>query len=173
MNHSSRILLNLSFSTFAAHCRTPPTSFRPFLGLNYRQKMAESLQLQVGEIRPRDSEKEEIEQSVPSGKKPRLAAVDAESSQDLSPMSHSRNKGQMGGSKRTKKRRQIKRTLPEPYSNEDVLWRDIVSLLGKDVVDKALEDGSELDSPFQFHEEVEVQVSSLCSSGTCVSIPFP
>ena len=55
---------------------------------------------------------------------------------------------------------------PEPYSTEDVLWRDVVTVLGQDVVDTAINEGTEWDSPFEFREEVELMVHSLSSNGT-------
>jgi tRNA (uracil-5-)-methyltransferase len=80
-------------------------------------------------------------------------------------------KAQKNESKRAKKRRQRETGLPEPGSAEDVLWRDIVAVVGQDVVDKVSEDGTDLDSPFEYHQEVELQISSLCSSGeSCLGI---
>lgn len=84
-----------------------------------------------------------------------------------------------GPSKKVSKsaKRKQKRVLPEPYSSEDVLWRDIVALLGDDAVEHALQHGTEWDSPFEFREEVEVEVSTLSSNGAdkdipCLSIDF-
>jgi tRNA (uracil-5-)-methyltransferase len=68
-------------------------------------------------------------------------------------------------------KRKQKRVLPEPYSSEDVLWHDIVALLGDDTVGHALQHGTEWDSPFDFREEVEVEVSALSSNGTDTNIP--
>ena len=67
--------------------------------------------------------------------------------------------------KRAQKRQDKKKNLPEPCSPEDVLWRDIIALLGRDMVDKALEDKSDLSSPFSYHQELELEVSSLLPSG--------
>jgi tRNA (uracil-5-)-methyltransferase len=55
--------------------------------------------------------------------------------------------------------------LPEPYSTEDVLWRDVASVLGQDVVDEAVDEGTEWESPFGSKEEVELMVHSLSSNG--------
>lgn len=78
-----------------------------------------------------------------------------------------------GPSKKVSKsaKRKQKRILPEPYSSEDVLWRDIVALLGDDTVDHALQQGTEWDSPFDFREEVEVEVSTLSSNGADKDVP--
>ncbi|KAJ3988749.1 S-adenosyl-L-methionine-dependent methyltransferase [Lentinula detonsa] len=55
--------------------------------------------------------------------------------------------------------------VPEACSPEDVRWKDIVSLLGQDVVNKAVEDGIEFDSPFPFKSEVELEVKTISSNG--------
>ncbi|KAG2753493.1 S-adenosyl-L-methionine-dependent methyltransferase [Suillus brevipes Sb2] len=76
-----------------------------------------------------------------------------------------------GPSKKVSKsaKRKQKRVLPDPYSSEDVLWRDIVALLGDDTVAHALQHGTEWDSPFEFREEVEVEVSTLSSNGDAMA----
>lgn len=76
-----------------------------------------------------------------------------------------------GPSKKASKsaKRKQKRVLPEPYSSEDVLWRDIIALLGEDTVGQALQHGTEWDSPFDFREEVEVEVSTLSSNGDALA----
>jgi len=73
--------------------------------------------------------------------------------------------------KRTQKRRDKVKNLPEPCSPEDVLWHDVVALLGQDVVDKALEEKSDFNSPFAYHQEVELEVSSLLPSGMLAELP--
>ncbi|KAJ4490224.1 tRNA methyltransferase [Lentinula aciculospora] len=55
--------------------------------------------------------------------------------------------------------------IPEACSPEDVRWKDIVNLLGQEVVDNAIENGSEFDSPFLFKSEVELEVKSVSSNG--------
>ena len=74
---------------------------------------------------------------------------------------------QLQGKKRGGKRdkRKIKHKLPEPYSPEDVVHRDVISLLGQDVVDRLIEEGKDWTSPFQMREEVELTVSSISSHG--------
>ncbi|KAG6836070.1 hypothetical protein H0H93_011787, partial [Arthromyces matolae] len=92
------------------------------------------------------------ELELPLGKKPRLAGKGGHKKQ----------------SKRAKKRHD-KTALPEHCSAEDVLWRDVISVLGKDVVDKSLEDGTEFDSPFEFRQEVELEVVAVCSNGEAIA----
>ncbi|KAH9075529.1 S-adenosyl-L-methionine-dependent methyltransferase [Lactarius deliciosus] len=64
--------------------------------------------------------------------------------------------------KRSKKK---KKTPVESGSSEDVISREVVALLGKEVVAKVEADGVEWESPFGFREEVELTVSSISSSG--------
>ena len=63
------------------------------------------------------------------------------------------------------KNKKQKHTLPEPYSNDDVLWRDVVELLGSDIIDTATGAGKDWESPFSFKEEVELFVTSITSTG--------
>ncbi|KAI0344007.1 S-adenosyl-L-methionine-dependent methyltransferase [Trametopsis cervina] len=74
--------------------------------------------------------------------------------------------------KQGKKRgaRKPKNKLPEPYSNEDVVHRDVVALLGEDVVNSIMAEGKDWTSPFQMREEVQLTVSALSSNGESLSI---
>jgi len=74
-------------------------------------------------------------------------------------------------SKKSKKKKQ-KHVLPEPYSPGDVLWRDIVALLGNDTIEHAQQHGTEWESPFGHLDEVEVEVSQLSSNGAHKDIPL-
>ena len=94
------------------------------------------------------------------GKKPRLATSEDSASVTLAPTFA------RGGIKGTrKKQKKQKQQLPEPCSAEDVLWRDVISVLGQSEVDLAVEEGSEWDAPFESKTEVELEVSALSSSG--------
>ena len=64
--------------------------------------------------------------------------------------------------RRSKKKKQ---TPVESGCSEDVISRDVISLLGKELVEKAEADGIEWESPFGFREEVDLIVSSISSSG--------
>jgi tRNA (uracil-5-)-methyltransferase len=99
----------------------------------------------TGEVRARP----ESELILPLGKKPRLDG----------------RKSQKNGSKRSKMRRQKESGIPEPCSADDVLWRDVIAAVGQDVVDKAAGDETDFDSPFEYHQEVELEIAYLCSSG--------
>ncbi|KAJ6550713.1 tRNA methyltransferase [Mycena sp. CBHHK59/15] len=71
-------------------------------------------------------------------------------------------------SKRQKKRHQHN-SLPEPCSSEDVLWHEINDVLGEDCVKSALADGTDMQSPFAYHQELEMQVVALCSTGSALA----
>uniref|UniRef100_A0A0W0FSW6 Putative tRNA methyltransferase n=2 Tax=Moniliophthora roreri TaxID=221103 RepID=A0A0W0FSW6_MONRR len=67
--------------------------------------------------------------------------------------------------KNAKKLKKQRQTLPENCSPEDVQWKDIVSLLGENVINGAIEEGSEFQSPFAYHEVLELEVKMICSNG--------
>ncbi|KAF9441678.1 S-adenosyl-L-methionine-dependent methyltransferase [Macrolepiota fuliginosa MF-IS2] len=100
------------------------------------------------------------EVEVPAGKKARL---------DVGMASAAKTKKEPKNSKRKSKHK--KADLPEPCSPDDVLWHEIKSVLGADVVGKVIEGGVEYDSPFTFHQEVEVLVKSLSPGGDAVAVP--
>jgi len=75
----------------------------------------------------------------------------------------------VGQPQKKQARKQKRKPLPEPCSPEDVLWHDVVALLGSQTVDHKIAQGTEWDSPFSFREEVEVEVSKLSSNGTLPS----
>ena len=64
-----------------------------------------------------------------------------------------------------KRSKRKKHTPPDFGSSEDVISREVVELLGDEVVARAEADGVEWESPFGFREEVELTVSSISSSG--------
>ncbi|KAK7040752.1 tRNA(m5U54)methyltransferase [Paramarasmius palmivorus] len=67
--------------------------------------------------------------------------------------------------KNAKKLKKQRQSLPENCSPEDVQWKDIVNLLGEEVVNGAIEEGTEFQSPFSYHEVVELEVKAICSNG--------
>ncbi|EEB91592.1 hypothetical protein MPER_10025, partial [Moniliophthora perniciosa FA553] len=67
--------------------------------------------------------------------------------------------------KNAKKLKKQRQSLPENCSPEDVQWKDIVNLLGVNVVDSAIEEGTEFQSPFAYHEVLELEVKAICSNG--------
>lgn len=107
--------------------------------------------------------------SSPIGKKPRL-----ETPLDTAAPSHITEKSIASTAPKKSARKEIRKAkrkglhvLPEPFSTEDVLWRDVTSVLGQAIVDRAVDDGTEWESPFAFKEEVELTVHSLSSNGAC------
>lgn len=75
--------------------------------------------------------------------------------------------GKKQGGKKSKKKQKHK--LPQPYSSDDVVHRDVIALLGQDAVDKVIEAGKDWDSPFKTGQEVELTVSTMSSNGECVA----
>ncbi|KAK7057872.1 S-adenosyl-L-methionine-dependent methyltransferase [Favolaschia claudopus] len=124
----------------------------PFLGISHlRSRMAESPA--AGDVRPPSPPSE-----PPAAKKPRLQDNKAGPS---SARGHSQSKSQ--------KRRAQYNSLPEPCSADDVLWREINEVLGKEYVEGALKDGTDRQSPFEYHQELQLQVVALCSTGSALA----
>ena len=140
MHHKLRILASFSYTFIARyHIRA---SRQPFIRAGFL-KMTDSPK--TGEVHALP----ENEVLLPLGKKPRLNG----------------RKSQKNESKRAKIRRQKESGVPEPCSADDVLWRDIIAVIGQDALDKAAEDETDFDSPFEYHQEVELEIVSLCSNG--------
>lgn len=79
---------------------------------------------------------------------------------------------------RERKKAAKRRALPEPFSTPWVVSQEVEKLLGKDIVDQAVADGTEYDSPFPNTKEqasriLDVTVSHLSSTGMYVSSPLP
>ena len=70
-----------------------------------------------------------------------------------------------GGTKKQAKKKKKIQALPEPCSPEDVLAKDVTLLLGQEAVDKAVEEGTEWESPFGMREEVELEITMMASNG--------
>lgn len=81
--------------------------------------------------------------------------------------------GEKQSKKKASRKKKQKHLPPEPYSHDDVLWRDVRDLLGLEVADGIIEEGKEWESPFQCGEEFEVEVSAISSTGTYLRIYFP
>ena len=135
-----RILASPSYTFIARYHNKAPR--KPFIHAGFL-KMADLPK--TGEVRALP----ESESLLPLGKKPRLNG----------------RKSQQNGSKRARIRRQKGSGVPEPYSADDVLWRDIIAVVGQGVVNKAAENETDFDSSFEYHQEVELEIISLCSSG--------
>lgn len=131
------------------------------LGLAYRSIMSDPLH--AGQTRSQP----DSESPFPIGKKPRLEmsydTIDSVGKKLAA--NTSLKKSAKKEARKAKKKGQ--HVLPEPYSTDDVLWRDVISVLGQNIVDNIIEEGTEWNSPFEFREEVEVEVHSLSSNGVC------
>ena len=106
------------------------------------------------------------------GKKPRLD-IEAECSEEpvasTSTAKQKPPKAEKQPKQRASKKEKKKHLPPELYSHDDVLWRDVRDLLGGGVADGIIENGKEWESPFQYGEELEVEVSTISSTGTFLS----
>ena len=107
------------------------------------------------------------------GKKPKLD-IEAEHSEEQAVASTSTAKPRPANAEKQSKQKALKKKKkkqlpPEPYSHDDVLWRDVRDLLGAGVADGIIEDGKEWESPFQYGEELEVEVSTISSTGAFLS----
>ncbi|KIK95989.1 hypothetical protein PAXRUDRAFT_139490 [Paxillus rubicundulus Ve08.2h10] len=69
-----------------------------------------------------------------------------------------------------KAKKKPKHKLPDPYSSDDVLWRDVVSLLGEQDVARMTAEGTQWDAPLGFRDELEVVVSRLSSNGDALAL---
>ncbi|KAH7884083.1 tRNA methyltransferase [Phlebopus sp. FC_14] len=114
------------------------------------------------------------EDSVPAEKRPRIDAGYTHPSATYIENASNAQGAQRQSKKRVKKEKKKRHELPDPYSSEDVLWRDVVALLGEETAERSISEGTEWDAPFGFREEVEVVVSSLSSNGDALALgPAP
>ncbi|KAI0665351.1 S-adenosyl-L-methionine-dependent methyltransferase [Trametes maxima] len=61
--------------------------------------------------------------------------------------------------------------VPEPYSHDDILTREVVALLGQDAVDAATAASLNWDAPFERFQHLELTVASILpSTGKSLSI---
>lgn len=105
------------------------------------------MELQSGYIRPR---------------------IESESENQLPPQKKQRLQSKPEKRKISKKARE----LPDKYSPEGILWNDIVSLLGQDQVDEAINTENDFDSPYEVEDVFKVEIVSLCSSGEAIGLAF-
>lgn len=109
------------------------------------------------------------EDTAPAEKRPRVDVSEANLTPASTRATSSIGQGQKKQHARKKKKRK-KHAIPKPCSTEDVLWHDVVSLLGSETVDQKIAQGVEWESPFDFREELEVTVSALSSNGDALAI---
>ncbi|OCH94190.1 hypothetical protein OBBRIDRAFT_180517 [Obba rivulosa] len=126
------------------------------------------------------SQNAQVEEASRSEKRPRLASSNASPSEladaavvptplasELEDQSELQPAVKAAAPQKPAKRykNKIKHSLPEPYTAEYVVAREVSELLGQETVDKAVRSGTEWDSPFQFKEEVTLTVSRISSTG--------
>lgn len=63
------------------------------------------------------------------------------------------------------RKRRRKLEYIEPCSHDHVYWHEVADLLGKDAVKHAIDEETDLDSPFTLREEVELEILRLSSNG--------
>lgn len=108
----------------------------------------------------------EPEGSVDAGKRARskspcdVVPVDTNLKTDITPHKYPSKQAAKAAKKFRKKIENV-----DPGTHDDVFWREVRSLLGDEVVKAAIEDGTDLDSPFKFHDEVELTISRMSSNG--------
>ncbi|KAH6901028.1 tRNA methyltransferase [Coprinopsis sp. MPI-PUGE-AT-0042] len=123
----------------------------------------------IGQVRGLpDSEKE-----LPDPKRQRTEGSETLPSPQVIDVSELENPKKLTAAEKLKRKKDNKKELsklPELCSAEDVLWKDITTVLGQENVDAALAEGVELDSPFAFKEEVELEVKVLASNGDGIAI---
>ena len=69
-----------------------------------------------------------------------------------------------------RKRKFKKLPPPEPGSSEDVILRDVFSLLGESSIKAAEESGLDYTAPIEKGVELELTVSSLSSNGMSIEV---
>ncbi|KAJ7189864.1 hypothetical protein GGX14DRAFT_607794 [Mycena pura] len=101
----------------------------------------------------------------PAAKKPRLDVPTVPPASAIPPKAPRQTKMQ--------KRKAQYSALPEPCSPDDVLWREINDVLGEAYVNNSLSDKTDRQSPFEYHQELEVlvQVVALSSTGSALATP--
>lgn len=130
----------------------------PFLGLAYRKMPSISIpESAVGQTRRHTDDLEDLTIQPPE-KKVRIEVEPANAPVLVAkPTKHAVRK--------QKKRIDKMHAPPEPYSTEDVLWHEVTDLLGKDMVDEAVKNLTELDAPFELYTEVVLKITAISSIG--------
>ena len=103
----------------------------------------------------------DLEKELPAPKRQRLGIAVVSELDSLKASSATKRDRK----RQNRKQKQLEK-LPEPCSSDDVLWKDIVSVLGGEAIDAAIEDGNDMQAPLVLQEEVELEVKILGSNGT-------
>ncbi|KAF8625003.1 hypothetical protein AX15_005601 [Amanita polypyramis BW_CC] len=127
--------------------RPPPLLFKPYFG-SITMSNADSAPKIIGQVRALPNS----EGGLPVPKKLRID-VDG-----------SRGKGK-------KKIRKKDLMMPEKCSSEDVLWKDVVSVLGENLVNQAIQDATEFNAPYETGHVLNVEIVSLSSTGEAIGLP--
>ena len=155
----------------------PPSTSRSIYATPGFLTKAFKTRRKMAQVVPRARPLSEVE-TDPSGvltsgeKKPRLERSEEQPVASTSTTKQKPANGEKQSKKKASKKKRQKRLPPEPYSHEDVLWRDVHELLSAEVADGVIGEGKEWESPFQYGEEVEVEVSAISSTGTYLRTCF-
>jgi hypothetical protein len=68
-----------------------------------------------------------------------------------------------------RKRKQRKQPVPDPGTPEDVIWQELVTLLGASVAEEAIQNETEWSAPVPLWEEVQLDIVKLSSTGAIFS----
>ncbi|TFK23730.1 tRNA methyltransferase [Coprinopsis marcescibilis] len=117
-------------------------------------------QERVGQVRNLS----DSEQELPASKRPRTEVINILEVENKKFVSVKRER------KREARRKRELEKFPEPCSSDDVLWKDIVAVLGSDVVEGLIREEKAYDSPFAFQQEVELEVKVLGSNGDGIAV---
>lgn len=144
-----------------------PVRFRNFAQhVNLMPVMADSPKSSIPQTR--DSSESGVDE--PAHKKLRLDNhdKDIESAMEdpIASTSHpTKNNGSEKKLKKKKSRKRREPPLPELCSAADVLYQEIRSILGGDVVDGVTAEGNAFQSPFSRGDEVEVTIDRMSAGG--------
>lgn len=101
--------------------------------------------------------------SSPPAKKARLD--DSSLIASAGPSVHKPKEKTASEMKTVKKKRFRRPPPPELGSNDDVIQRDVMSLLGPEAVEASKTEGTDFTSPLERGQEIEVVISELTSNG--------
>ncbi|KIY69013.1 S-adenosyl-L-methionine-dependent methyltransferase [Cylindrobasidium torrendii FP15055 ss-10] len=86
-------------------------------------------------------------------------------------MSTRRKRAPLDDKARAQKRaNKLRKVRPDPSSPDDVLYRDILEVLGEDHVDAAIEAKTEFESPFEKMEEAVIEIVKISADGRGLGI---
>ena len=155
----TKYLTPVQYKNFAQHVTLSPIT----------ASMTDSLKSSIPQTRPLP----ESEVDEPAHKKLRLddrgKVADTDGGMEEPIVSTSQPTKNNGLEQRLKKKKQNKKRkeppLPELCSAADVLYQEIRSILGGDVVDEIASEGGAFKSPYSWGDEIEVTIDRISAGG--------